>query len=298
MIFEIIDKSSPLSLVDRVFVRLRILLKDLYLEYPFFEQWLIKVQRELINSDQRCILICSENNTLDIIGLAILKRTEQERKICTLRVLDGYKRKHIGTILLRNSLLVLHDNYPLITVSGTRMKEYSPFLKKFGFKIMDKVKSIYKRGSYEYFFNVPYKHKIALMSIRPQYAQKIADGMKKVEFRKKIFSDSVEKVYVYSSSPVKKIIGYFNVNKVKKAAPNELWEQYSQVGFISSDDFQSYYRNHKIGYGIEIDKFFTFCVPVDPNVLNPKFRAPQSFCYIDNVEEIESLDNRKCNLVK
>ena len=38
--------------------------------------------------------------------------------------------------------------------AGIHMKEFSSFLKKRGFVLKDKVKSLYRRGSYEYFFNV------------------------------------------------------------------------------------------------------------------------------------------------
>ena len=75
---------------------------------------------------------------------------------------------------------------------------------------------MYRRGSYEYFFNVPYKHKYVLLSIKPEYASAIANGIKKVEFRKRIFSETVERAFVYSSSPVKKIIGSFFVSHIER----------------------------------------------------------------------------------
>ena len=45
-----------------------------------------------------------------------------------------------------------------------------------------------------------------LMSIKPEYANKIFSGIKRYEFRKRIPKQPYERVYVYSSSPVKKII--------------------------------------------------------------------------------------------
>lgn len=66
------------------------------------------------------------------------------------------------------------------------------------------------------FFNVPYKHKYVLLSIKPEYTSAIAKGIKKVEFRKRIFSETVERAFVYSSSPMKKIIGSFLVSHIEK----------------------------------------------------------------------------------
>ena len=294
MRFSVIDRYSPRDLIKRVFSQLWDILRDLQGEYPFFKQWFERVHAELENSESRSLIICSGRNIGEIIGVAILKKTEQERKICTLRVVDKYKRQGIGTVLLMDSMRILQDDKPLITVSGLHMKEYAPFLKKHGFVLKDKVKSIYKRGSYEYFFNVPYQHRIVLLSIKPQYAEKIAQGLKKVEFRKKVFVDSVDTVYVYSSSPVKKIIGYFNKTSIVEATPDKLWEDFSQVGLISKTDFQNYYKMHEVGYGIEIKKFIHFAEPIDPKDYDPKFRAPQSYCYIDNVEEIDWLKRQPC----
>jgi type I restriction enzyme S subunit len=57
-----------------------------------------------------------------------------------------------------------------------------------------------------------------LLSIKPQYVDEIVKGNKKYEFRKKIFKkkDEVQEIYIYSTSPVKKIIGYFNLIESSK----------------------------------------------------------------------------------
>ena len=63
-----------------------------------------------------------------------------------------------------------------------------------------------------------------ILSIKPKYAQAIISGTKKVEFRKKIFKRPVDKVYISSSSPSKKLIGFFTFIEViedKKAKTKE-----------------------------------------------------------------------------
>lgn len=289
MEFTLINRYTSKFLICRVFKELEIILSDLKFEYPFFSNWLNKVCKELASSDKRAIIICFDKDILNIKGLAILKKDENEKKICTLRVMDSYRRRGIGTTLLTNSKRILEDDKPLMTVSGQHMKEFALFLRKNGFVLKDKVKSIYKRGAYEYFFNISYQHKTVLMSIKPKYADMIADGIKKIEFRKRIFADSVETVYVYSSSPVKQILGYFKITKIVKGTPEQLWNHFSDMGCMSSEDYISYYRNHKIGYGIMIKEFIKFTNVISPKSYNPLFRAPQSFCYIDNIEELEWL---------
>lgn len=174
-----INQGVDTVLADSLLNKLKLILSDLAFEYPFFLEWLEKVFLELKSSDKRIILLYCGNDIFDIKGVAILKKTKEEKKICTLRVVNPYKYQGIGTCLLKKSIELLKDLNPLITVSGIHMKEFFPFLKKHGFILKDKVKSLYRRGCYEYFFNVSYKHKFVLLSLKPEYATAIYEGQKK-----------------------------------------------------------------------------------------------------------------------
>lgn len=188
MRLEIIKKGIDGELMNKLLKLFQNILSDLQVEYPFFSKWLQKVFEELQLSEKRLVLIyCSDESIFDLKGVAILKNTVEERKICTLRVVNPYRRQGIGTLLLKKSIELLNDPYPLITVSGIHMDTFGPFLRKNGFVLKDKIKSLYRRGCYEYFYNVPYEHKVALLSIRPEYVKHIIEGTKKVEFRKKKF---------------------------------------------------------------------------------------------------------------
>lgn len=287
----IVKKGVDGLLVDTFYKLFQNILSDLEIEYPFFLKWLHKVFCELQITEERIILVyCNDSNIFEIMGLAILKNTIEERKICTLRVLPKYRRQGIGTCLLRKSTEVLNDPYPLITVSGMHMDSFGPFLRKNDFVLKDKIKSLYIRGCYEYFYNIPYKHEVALLSIRPEYVRQIIDGTKKVEFRKKVFSKTVKKVVVYSSSPQKRIVGFFNVTKITAKTPLEVWNIYNSIGGIKKEKFEDYYKGKKIAYAIEINNFRSFSVPLNPQEIDASFRPPQSFCYVDNVETLNWLN--------
>ncbi len=61
-----------------------------------------------------------------------------------------------------------------------------------------------------------------LLSVKPKYAEKIVEGTKKYEFRRSIFKrNDIEKVYIYSSSPVSKIIASFQIEKILKDSPEK-----------------------------------------------------------------------------
>ncbi len=120
-----------------------------------------------------------------------------------------------------------------------------------------------------------------ILSIKPIYAQAIMSGKKKVEFRKKIFKKPVEKIFVYSSSPEKKIIGFFTIKEIIEDSPAKLWEKYNHVGGIEKIDFFNYYKDSKVGFTIIINEVEKFENGIYPSDFFENFCAPQSFIYLE-----------------
>jgi predicted transcriptional regulator len=120
-----------------------------------------------------------------------------------------------------------------------------------------------------------------ILSIKPKYAKAIISGIKKVEFRKKIFKRLVDKVYIYSSSPTKKLIGYFTFSEIIEESPTELWARFQTVGAIDKNDFFNYYKDNQKGFAIVIDKVEEFKKGIDPIDFFENFCAPQSYIYIE-----------------
>ncbi|KLE06646.1 ASCH domain-containing protein [Aliarcobacter butzleri] len=128
-----------------------------------------------------------------------------------------------------------------------------------------------------------------LMSVKPKYVSKIISGEKKFEFRKKIFKKNIEKVYIYSSSPQKQIVGYFEIKHIIKDCPNKLWEMTKSKAGISKEDFDDYYKDRECGYAIEIKEFQELDEYLSPYDYYSNFKAPQSFsyfnqCVLDKIE--------------
>ncbi|MGE0077366.1 MAG: ASCH domain-containing protein [Bacteroidales bacterium] len=120
-----------------------------------------------------------------------------------------------------------------------------------------------------------------ILSIKPKYAQSIIAGTKKVEFRKKIFKRPVDKVYIYSSSPTKKIIGYFTFSEIVEETPTELWAKFQSVGSIDKSDFFDYFKDTEKGFAIVVDNVEKFKKGIDPIEFFENFCAPQSYIYIE-----------------
>ena len=54
-----------------------------------------------------------------------------------------------------------------------------------------------------------------ILSIRPTFCKMIFSGQKKYEYRKRVFTRSdVDKVYIYATKPICRIVGYFTIDTV------------------------------------------------------------------------------------
>ena len=120
-----------------------------------------------------------------------------------------------------------------------------------------------------------------LLSIKPKFAESIINGRKKYEFRKNAFSKkNIGRIYIYSTTPIKKIIGFFKISKIIEDKPITLWHQLKDDAGISEEEFFDYFKNREIGFALEIIEVEKFECPVDPKIMFPNFVPPQSFCYI------------------
>lgn len=122
--------------------------------------------------------------------------------------------------------------------------------------------------------------KTVLLSIKPEFAEKIFDGTKKFEFRKSIFkNDDVQKVVVYASSPVQKVIGEFSIEDILNDDIDTIWKKTSRYSGITHDFYLSYFANKDKAYAIKIKEARRYRQARNLSDYNLSF-APQSFAYI------------------
>lgn len=118
------------------------------------------------------------------------------------------------------------------------------------------------------------------MSVHPQFAEAIMDGRKKVEFRKRRLADDVTVVWVYATAPVRRVIGYFEVDSMHTANPADLWTRFADVGCIDRADFDRYYADSHTGAGIGIRNAVRLASPAPIGDLLPSGVPPQSYAYV------------------
>jgi predicted transcriptional regulator len=120
-----------------------------------------------------------------------------------------------------------------------------------------------------------------LLPIQPQYATPIIEGRKRAEFRKTIFRTPPSRVVVYASSPVKSVVGYFDVSRIDVAPVGLLWERYSEVGCIDEDDFVAYYGDREHGVVLCVGDVVVLDEPMSLEDLGLDGRPPKSFMYVE-----------------
>lgn len=120
-----------------------------------------------------------------------------------------------------------------------------------------------------------------LLSIKPEFAEKIFDGNKRFEYRKSLFKNtSIKTVIVYVSSPVKKVIGEFEIEKFIQADKESLWKQTKDYSGITKTFFDEYFEGREFANAISIKSVKRYDIP---KCLKSDFDihfAPQSFIYL------------------
>jgi predicted transcriptional regulator len=128
----------------------------------------------------------------------------------------------------------------------------------------------------------PKPPRVALISIRPCYVEKILSGEKRLEFRRSWAAEPVDVLVIYASSPAQKIVATVDVVNVTEGSPTALWELAKEKGGgVTRQLIYDYFAGKKFGFAIEIADVIEFEFPIDPKMVFKNFLAPQSFRYLD-----------------
>lgn len=121
-----------------------------------------------------------------------------------------------------------------------------------------------------------------LLSIKPEFANKIFDGTKRFEYRKAIFKRSgIRRVIVYASSPVQRVIGEFQIESILNDSVENLWKRTSKYSGITKDFYHQYFAGRDQAYAIQVGLIKRFKKAKTLQDYNINF-APQSYVYIEN----------------
>ena len=121
-----------------------------------------------------------------------------------------------------------------------------------------------------------------LLSINPSHVENIMSGCKTYEFRKKACKKHVEKIIIYSTTPVMKVVGEADVEDVLIGKPEEIWNITQKMSGIDKSFFDSYYDKREEAVAYKLTNVVQYEVPKDLKEYGISC-APQSFQYIEKV---------------
>ena len=151
MKFEIyrVDYDNK-QLLEKVLVTFLFLEQD----YPGFSSWYkTKVMPGLRGGSRHIYIATSDVNSDDIAAVMILKNSSEEKKICTLYVMEEFRLQGLGTTMVDLAMKSLQFDAPIITVSGSHRVGYEKLFEKFGVEHYQEYSNYYKTNETEHSYN-------------------------------------------------------------------------------------------------------------------------------------------------
>ena len=120
-----------------------------------------------------------------------------------------------------------------------------------------------------------------LISIKPEYVNEILSGRKKYEYRKvKAKKDNVDKMIIYATAPIMKVVAEIEILKILEDSPDLIWENTKEYSGINKSFYDKYYENRNIAIAYQLGKVEKYNIPKELSDLGISY-SPQSFIYID-----------------
>lgn len=277
--------------------------------YPGIERWFAHKVAPGLECSERIAYVAYENERP--IASAILKLGDRS-KFCHVRVHQDFQDQDLGQIFF--ALMTLNVRYLakeiFFTLPESLWCERRVFFRSFGFTEITKSQRQYRHGDTELACSAPYAgvwstvmdklpllvpkftlggfsldDKI-LMSIKPEYAEKITAGEKLVEIRRKFSKKWIGcEAVLYASRPISSLIGQATVRSVTSGPPEQIWASVGISAGCSRAEFDRYTASAKEIYAIELDRVIPYRdrIPLEQvsKLLNQDLKPPQSYCELN-----------------
>jgi len=120
-----------------------------------------------------------------------------------------------------------------------------------------------------------------LLSIKPEFVEKILNGSKRYEFRKGIFKkNNVKSVVIYATMPIGKVVGEFDIESILEDSPSSIWHSTKKHAGISKEFFDIYFHERTKACAIKIGNVTRYEQPLLLSDLGRNITAPQSYRYL------------------
>jgi predicted transcriptional regulator len=276
--------------------------------YPGIEVWYDKKARPGLAKGERIGYLVKKDGVP--VGAAIARQGE-DAKICTVRVRDESIHEGIGKILFLMLAMNLRRETKQVhfTAPEDLWNRYKEFFQGMGFIFQGNASAQYRLFDQEIVATADYKQfrnsifnylpqyaaktaKIAgqkvevILSVKPEYAMKIANHTKTVELRKKFSRKWIGSwALIYSSMPIQAFVAAVQIKDIIRDNPVVIWQQWRDAIGCNEQEFYSYTKDVQEISGI----VFGEVKAIDPIpksqlefLLQQNLIPPQSYCNIEN----------------
>lgn len=118
-----------------------------------------------------------------------------------------------------------------------------------------------------------------LISINPEHVENIFNGSKKYEYRKIRCKKDVDKIIIYSTYPIMKVVGEAKVEEILEDSPDNIWEETKKYSGIDFKFYKKYFKDRSKAIAYKLTNIKKYNDPKDLASYGIK-TAPQSFIYV------------------
>jgi predicted transcriptional regulator len=281
-------------------------------KYPDIKKWFDKKVLPDIENQERALYV-GFNNEIPI-ATAVVKKGE-DSKFCHLHIDEEMRHQNIGDVffILMSMFIKRYAKRVHFSLPEGLWEEKKIFFNSFGFNEIKKYKTQYRNGEEELTssadFSLLWQNILIklptlinqfiphpdsplngiVMSIHPNYSKQIMNGEKIIEIRKKFNAKWKNHIVtIYSSSPVKEIIGYAKIKNIVEDNPDAIWSKHSNELGCSKSEFDGYTKGAEKIYAIYLSDINKFHNNLSLNYLSNFFEKtiypPQSYNSVKDTE--------------
>jgi predicted transcriptional regulator len=118
-----------------------------------------------------------------------------------------------------------------------------------------------------------------LLSINPEHVENILLGNKRFEFRKVRCRTDINRIIIYSTSPVMRVVAEAEVLGIIEDNPDSVWNLTFEYAGISKSFFDRYFEGKEKAVAYHLGKITKYSRPKTLSDYGINF-APQSFVYV------------------
>jgi predicted transcriptional regulator len=274
--------------------------------YPDIRKWLdTKVSRG-VRSGERAAFLGLLNDVP--VATAVVKRGKNA-KFCHLRLDECVRDQNLGELFFALMAAEVRQFASDVhfTLPECLWEEKRDFFQSFGFTSASRAAKQYRLFEEELRCSTPFQllwRKVVerlpklsslfsirglsivsplVISIAPDYANKIVLGTKSVELRRRFSKRWIGcRTVVYATSPEKRLVGEARIANVVNGNPDQIWYAFAGELGCSRLDFDSYVGNSSEVFALVLDDIVRYIEPIPLRVLEHLIASdidpPQSYC--------------------